>query len=211
MVFFGAGCDHSTLTLDGYQDTAWATDIFQVHIYEANAEFYTKSIQSVYFLITPADAPYSAFYGYFDRAEDLLCRHSSDFCDPGILPYLPDEGSSYWDRIDAALVWNHLMPYYILTVAGSVADGISMVYDRSEPNVLYIYYHAAYIDKVRILNAYGSSDGQLPDYIKQKNWASPNPFMTGTTVRLCENGGCGFNHDMSLGTVSFETSLRDLP
>ena len=136
--------------------------------------------------------------------------------EPGILTkekcaYLPDKDSAYWDRIDAALVWNHLMPYYILTVAGSVADGISMVYDRSEPNVLYIYYHAAYIDKVRILNAYGSSDGQLPDYIKQKNWASPNPFMTGTTVRLCENGGCGFNHDMSLGTVSFEMSLRDLP
>lgn len=74
----------------------------------------------------------------------------------------------------------------------------------------YIYYHAAYIDKVRVLNAYGSSDGQLPDYIKQKNWSSPNPFVTGSTVRLCENGGCGFNHNMSLGTVSFQTSIKDL-
>lgn len=76
---------------------------------------------------------------------------------------------------------------------------------------VYAYYHAAYIEKVRVLNAYGSTDGQLPDYIKQKNWSSPNPFMTGSTVRLCENGGCGFNHSMSLGTVSFATSLMDLP
>lgn len=91
------------------------------------------------------------------------------------------------------------------------ADSVSTVYSRSESNVPYVYYHAAYIVKVRVLNAYGSTDGQVPDYIKQKNWASPNPFMTGTTVCLCENGGCVFNHDMSLGTVSFETSLRDLP
>ncbi|MBQ6520118.1 MAG: hypothetical protein IJI14_15495 [Anaerolineaceae bacterium] len=127
-----------------------------------------------------------------------------------MMPYLPDADSSYWDRIDAALVWSQLMPYYNITPVGLAADGISTIYDRSEPNVPYIYYHAAYIEKVRVLNAYGSSDGQLPDYIKQKNWSSPNPFMTGNTVHLCENGGCGFNHNMSLGTVSFQTSLFDL-
>ena len=119
----GSNTRRSTLTLDGYQDTAWATDIFQVQVYDANAEFYTKSIQGVYFLITPAEAPYSAFYGYFDRAEDLLRSHSSDFCDPGMLPYLPDTDSAYWDRIDAALVWNQLMPYYNLTPAGSAEIG----------------------------------------------------------------------------------------
>ena len=102
------------------------------------------------------------------------------------------------------------MPYYNIAPARKAADGISYVYDRSEPNVPYIYYHAAYIDKVRVLSAYGSSDGQLPDYIKQKNWASPNPFITGATIRLCENGGCGFNQSMSLGTVSFPTSIQDL-
>ena len=35
--------------------------------------------------------------------------------------------------------------------------------------------------------------------------------FAGGQVRLCENGGCGFNHQMSLGTVPFETSLQDLP
>ena len=116
--------------------------------------------------ITPAEAPHSAFYGYFDRAEDLLCGHRSDFCDPEMLPYLPDKDSAFWDRIDAALVWSQLMPYYNITPAGKAADGVSTVYDRLEPNVPYIYYHAAYIDKVRVLNAHGSSEGQLPDYIK---------------------------------------------
>lgn len=103
------------------------------------------------------------------------------------------------------------MPYYNISPVGLAADGVSSTYDRSEPNVPYIYYHAAYIEKVRVLNAFASSDGQLPDYIKQKNWSSPNPFMTGSTVRLCENGGCGFNHQMSLGTVSFPVSLQNLP
>lgn len=70
------------------------------------------------------------------------------------------------------------MPYHNITLVGLGADGISTIYDRSESNVPYIYYHAAYIEKVRVLNAYGSSDGQLPDYIKQKNWSSLNQFMT---------------------------------
>ena len=210
-VFFGAGCDRSTLTLDAYAGLSQVSDVYQVHVYDANAEFYNKSIQGVYFLLAPEDAPYDLFYRYFDRAEDLLRNHHSDFTDPEMLPYLPDTDSAYWDRIDAALVWSQLMPYYNITPVGMALDGVSTVYDRSESNVPYIYYHAAFIDKVRVLNAYGSTDGKLPDYIKQKNWASPNPFMTGTTVRLCENGGCGFNHNMSLGTVSFGTSLQDLP
>ncbi len=211
VVFFGSGCEHSTLTLDAYGGTAQVSDIFQVHVYDANAEFYNKSIQGVYFLLAPDEAPYYRFYQYFDRAEDLLRNDRSVFCDPEILPYLPDANSSYWGRINAALVWSQLMPYYNLTPAGMAADGVSTIYDRSEPNVPYIYYHAAYIDKVRVLNAYGSSDGMIPDYIRRKDWSSPNPFMTGSTVHLCENGGCGFNHNMSLGTVSFEMSLRDLP
>ena len=211
VVLFGSGCDHSTLTLDAYAGSSQVSDICQVHVYDANAEFYNKSIQGVYFLIAPDEAPYEGFYQFFDRAEDLLRNRQRNFADPGMLPYLPDADSDYWDRIDAALVWSQLMPYYNITPAGMAADGISTVYDRSEQDIPYIYYHAAYIDKVRVLNAYGSSDGQVPDYIKQKNWVSSNPFMTGGSVRLCENGGCGFNHNMSLGTVSFETSLRDLP
>ncbi len=211
VVFFGSGCDRSTLTLDAYAGSSQISDFYQVHVYDANAEFYNKSIRGVYFLIAPDEAPYERFYQYFDWAEDLLRNHRKDFADPEILPYLPDTDFAYWDRIDAALVWSQLMPYYNLKPTGLAADGVSNVYDRSEPNVPYIYYHAAFIDKVRVLNAYGGTDGQLPDYIKQKNWASPNPFMTGCTVRLCENGGCGFNHTMSLGTVSFGTSLQDLP
>ena len=211
VVFFGSGCDHSTLTLDAYAGSSQVSDIYQVHVYDANADFYNKTIQGVYFLIAPDEALYERFYQFFDRAEDLLRKRRSAFADPEMLPYLPDADSTYWDWIDAALVWSQLMPYYNITPARMAADSVSTVYSRSESNVPYIYYHAAYIVKVRVLNAYGSTDGQLPDYIKQKNWASPNPFMTGTTVRLCENGGCSFNHDMSLGTVSFETSLRDLP
>ena len=208
-VFFGAGCDRSTLTLDAYASTSHASDIFQVYVYDANAEFYTKSIRGVYFLIAPDEAPYEAFYRYFYKAETLTRGHSDDFVDLEMLQYLPDADSAYWDRIDAALVWSQLMPYYNIAPAGEATDRISHVYDRSEPNVPYIYYHAAYIDKVRVLSAYGSSDGQLPDYIKQKNWASPNPFFDNGKVRLCENGGCGFNHSMSIGTISFSTSLRD--
>ena len=161
--------------------------------------------------MAPDEAPYERFYQYFDQAEALLHNHHNDFCDPEILPYLPNSNSEYWNLIDAALVWSQLMPYYNLTPAGTATDDISTVYDRSEPNVPYIYYHAAYIVKVRVLNAYGTSNGQIPDYIKHKNWASPNPFMTGSTIRLCENGGCGFNHNISLGTVSFSTSLQDIP
>ena len=211
VVFFGAGCDRSTLTLDAYAGSSQVSDLYQVHVYDANAELYNKSIRGVYFLITPDEAQYERFYQYFNRAEDLLRNHRSDFADPEMQPYLPDAGSDYWNRIDAALVWSQLMPYYNITPAGMAADGISTVYDHSEPNVPYIYYHAAYIDKVRVLNAYGSANGQIPDYMRQKNWSSPNPFMTGSTVRLCENGGCGFNHNMSLGTVSFQTSIRNIP
>ena len=211
VVFFGSGCDHSILTLDAYAGSSQISDIYQVHVYDANAEFYNKSIQGMYFLIAPDEAPYERFYQYFDQAEALLHNHHNDFCDPEILPYLPNSNSEYWNLIDAALVWSQLMPYYNLTPAGTATDGISTVYDRSEPNVPYIYYHAAYIVKVRVLNAYGTSNGQIPDYIKHKNWASPNPFMTGSTIRLCENGGCGFNHNISLGTVSFSTSLQDIP
>ena len=211
VVFFGAGCDHSTLTLDAYAGSSQVSDVYQIHVYDANAEFYNKSIQGVYFLIAPDEAPYDSFYQFFDHAEDLLRNRRSDFTDSEMLRYLPDADSDYWDQIDAALIWSQLMPYYNIKLAGSAADGISMVYNRSEPDVPYIYYHATYIDKVRVLNAYGSSDGMIPDYIKQKNWTSPNPFMTGSTVRLCENGGCGFNHQMSLGTVSFDTSIRDIP
>ncbi len=211
VVFFGNGCDHSTLTLGSYAGSAQVSDIYQVHVYDANAEFYNKTIQGVYFLIAPDEAPYERFYQYFDQAEDLLRNHRSDFTDPEMLPYLPDADSAYWDQIDAALIWSQLMPYYNIAPAGPAQNGAGHVYARQEVNVPYIYYHAAYIDKVRVLNAYGASDGFLPDYIQQKNWASPNPFMTGTTVRLCENGGCGFNHAMSLGTVSFPTSLRNLP
>ena len=211
VVFFGEGCDQSTLKLDAYQGSSWATDIYQVHIYDANAELYTKSIRGVYFLIAPDEAPYSAFYDVFERAEDLLRSHRSDFCTPEMLPYLPDADSDYWDRIDAALVWSQLMPYYNITPEGSAKNSTGHVYARHEPNVPYIYYHSAYIDKVRVLNAYGASDGLLPDYIQQKDWSSPNPFIAGGQVRLCENGGCGFNHQMSLGTVSFPTSLWDIP
>ena len=210
VVFFGKGCDQATLTLNAYTGSEQVSDIFQVHIYDANAEFYNKTIQGVYFLIAPEGAPYESFYRFFDQAETLCRGHRSDFVDPEVMPYLPGADSSYWDRIDAALVWSQLMPYYNITPVGLAADGISTIYERSEPNVPYIYYHAAYIEKVRVLNAYGSSDGHLPDYIKQKNWSSPNPFMTGSTIRLCENGGCGFNHNMSMGTVSFMTSLQNL-
>ena len=211
VVFFGAGCDQSTLKLDAYQGSSWATDIYQVHVYDANAEFYTKSIQGVYFLIAPDEAPYNAFYDVFERAEDLLRSHRSDFCDPEMLPYLPDTDSAYWDRIDAALVWSQLMPYFNIVPAGQAQNRTGHVYARQEVNVPYIYYHAAFIDKVRVLNAYGASDGLLPDYIRQKDWSSPNPFITNGQIRLCENGGCGFNHQMSLGTVSFGTSIQDIP
>ena len=211
VVFFGFGCNRSTLMLDVYSGSSQVSDIYQVHVYDANAEFYNKSIQGVYFLIAPDEAPYERFYQFFDQAEDLLRNRQRDFADPEMLPYLPDADSAYWDRIDAALVWSQLMPYYNITPAGPAQNGAGHVYARQEVNVPYIYYHAAYIDKVRVLNAYGASDGFLPDYIQQKNWTSPNPFMTGSTMRLCENGGCGFNHNMSLGTVSFGTSLRDLP
>ena len=211
VVFFGNGCDHSTLRLDAYAGSSQVSDIYQVHVYDANAELYNKLIQGVYFLLAPDEAPYSFFYHYFNQAENLLRNHRSDFADPEMLPYLPDTDSSYWDWIDAALIWSQLMPYYNITPTGMAPDGVSTVYSRSEPNVPYIYYHAAIIEKVRVLNAYGSSDGQLPDYIKQKNWASPNPFISGSAVRLCENGGCGFNHNMSMGTVSFRTSISDIP
>ena len=49
VLFFGSGCDCSTLTLDAYAGSAQVSDIYQVHVYDANAEFYNKSIQGVYF------------------------------------------------------------------------------------------------------------------------------------------------------------------
>ena len=159
VVFFGTGCDQSTLTLEAYAGSSQVSDIYQIHVYDANAEFYNKSIQGVYFLITPDEAPYEIYYHFFDRAEDLLRNRQRDFADPEMLPYLPDADSAYWDRIDAALVWSQLMPYYNITPSEMAPDGVSTVYNRSESNVPYIYYHAAYIVKVCVLNAYGSTDG----------------------------------------------------
>ena len=48
--------------------------------------------------------------------------------------------SAYWDRIDAALVWSQLMPYYNITPAGPAQNGAGHVYARQEVNVPYIYY-----------------------------------------------------------------------
>ncbi|MBQ6520119.1 MAG: hypothetical protein IJI14_15500 [Anaerolineaceae bacterium] len=70
MVFFGKGCDLSTLKLDVYAGSSQVSDIFQVHIYDANAEFYNKTIQGVYFLITPEEAPYESFYCFLIRPRD---------------------------------------------------------------------------------------------------------------------------------------------
>ncbi|MBQ6343444.1 MAG: hypothetical protein IJI41_09995 [Anaerolineaceae bacterium] len=39
------------------------------------------------------------------------------------------------------------MQYYNLILTGLAAIGISTGYGRLEPNVPYIYYHDAYIDK----------------------------------------------------------------
>lgn len=75
---------------------------------------------------------------------------------------------------------------------------------------MYIYNHAAYIDKVCVLNTYGSSDDQIPDFIRWKEWPSFNPFVIGGQVCLRENGSCRYNHNMSAGIVSFQTSILNL-
>ena len=214
LVYFGNGCENSTLYLNDRLDSGLVSQIDKVTVYDGSAEFYAKKIPYAEFLTAPENFTAEDFYKYFgivrealkNKCENLpedsaLCRNTSQF---------PEEGSAYWDRMESAKVWSRLSNYvHIPSEDGP--DGRPH-YCRKEQDIPYFYTHAANIDTVKFSSAYGVPENDIPSYIMEKGWASLNPtFGSDGLAGIAWNGGCSYNHEMTVGGITYRTCLEDLP
>lgn len=214
LVFFGNGCENSTLFLKDRLDSGLVSQIDKISVYDASAEFYAKKIPYAEFLIAPDSFTPEDFYSYFGSVrkalktgceglpvDSALCRNVSQF---------PEEGSAYWDRMESAKVWGRLSNYlHIPSEDGP--DGRPHYY-RKEQDIPYFYTHAAYIDTVKFSSAYGVPEKDIPSYIAGRGWSSLNPtFGPDDLAGIAWNGGCSYNHDMTVGGITYRSCLEDLP
>lgn len=214
LVFFGNGCENSTLFLNDRMESGLVSQIDKVSVYDASAEFYAKKIPYAEFLIAPDNFTPEDFYSYFGTVREALrtgceglpedsalCRNISQF---------PEEGSAYWDRMESAKVWGRLSGY-VQIPSEDGPDG-RPYYSRKEPDIPYFYTRAAYIDTVKFSSAYGVPENEIPSYIAGKGWASLNPtFGPDGLAGIAWNGGCSYNHEMTVGGITYRSCLEDLP
>ena len=86
------------------------------------------------------------------------------------------------------------------------------VYTRIEPDIPYFYTRAAFIDTVKYSSAYSVPENSVPAYITGKGWSSLNPTLNvDKTVGITWNGGCSYNHDMTVGGITYRYCLDNLP
>ena len=219
LVFFGNGCENSTLNLTDRLDSGMVSHIEEAAVYDANAEFYAKNIPYVEFLIAPDNFTVELFYELFDivknalmdkckdlpdmRENSALCRNISQF---------PEHDSPYWDTMESAKIWSRLSNYVQIPAGETGSADIPYTYFLTEPDIPYFYTHAAFIDTVKFSAAYGTPETAMPSYITEKGWASLNPTSGPNGLAgIAWNGGCSYNHDMTVGGIIYRRCLNDLP
>ena len=219
LIFFGGGCENSTLFLTDLNDSSEVSVIGRAQIYDANAEFYVKKIPYAEFLVAPEGFDMNGFYGYFDSVRDALMDHCADFPDlidqPGMcwdISALPESSSEYWTRMDSAKVWSRLSGYVHIPEKETGDAARPYAYTISEPDIPYFYTRAAFIDTVKYSSAYSVPENSVPAYITGKGWSSLNPTLNADkTVGITWNGGCSYNHDMTVGGIVYRSCLENLP
>ncbi len=219
LVFFGGGCENSTLFLTDLNDSSQVSLIERALIYDANAEFYVKKIPHAEFLVAPDDFSMDDFYGYFESVRGALMDHCADFLDlidqPGMcwdISALPEPSSEYWNRMESAKVWSRLSGYVHIPSQNTEDPDRPYAYTRSESDIPYFYTRAAFIDTVKYSSAYSVPENSVPAYIAGKGWTSLNPTLnTDKTVGITWNGGCSYNHDMTVGGIIYRNCLENLP
>ena len=219
LVFFGGGCENSTLFLTDLNDSSQVSLIDRCLIYDANAEFYVKKIPYAEFLVAPEGFDMNGFSGYFDSVRDALMDHCADYPDlidqPGMcwdISALPESSSEYWNRMESAKVWNRLSGYVHIPAQDTGDPARPYAYTRSEPDIPYFYTRAAFIDTVKYSSAYNVPESSVPSYITGKGWSSLNSTLNADkTVGITWNGGCSYNHDMTVGGITYRNCLETLP
>ena len=219
LAFFGNGCENSTLFLKDPQDSGITAYIEKAAVYDANAEFYSKKIPYAEFLIVSEAFTMDVFYEYFDSVKDALMTHCSAFPEmqekPGLcwqVSVFPDASSEYWTRMESAKVWSRLSNYVNLPVQETGNPSMPYAYGFQEKNIPYFYTKAAFIDTVKYSSAYGVPENSIPSYITEKGWSSLNPTLNSDkTAGITWNGGCSYNHDMTVGGIVYRSCLEDLP
>lgn len=219
LVFFGEGCENSTLFLTDLNDSSQVSLIDHALIYDANAEFYVKKIPHAEFLVAPDDFSMDDFYGYFESVRDALMDHCADFPDlidqPGMcwdISALPEPSSEYWNRMESAKVWSRLSGYAHIPSQKTGDPDRPYAYTRSESDIPYFYTRAAFIDTVKYSSAYSVPESSIPAYITGKGWTSLNPTLNSDkTFGITWNGGCSYNHDMTVGGIVYQNCLENLP
>lgn len=219
LVFFGGGCENSTLFLTDLNDSSQVSLIDRALIYDANAEFYVKKIPHAEFLVAPVDFSMDDFYEYFDFVKHALMDHCADFPDlidqPGLcwdISALPESSSEYWNRMESSKVWNRLSGYVHIPSQETGDSARPYTYARSETDIPYFYTRAAFIDAVKYSSAYSVPENSVPAYITGKGWSSLNPTLNADkTVGITWNGGCSYNHDMTVGGITYRYCLDNLP
>ena len=219
LVFFGEGCGNSTLFLTDLNDSGQVSMIDRALIYDANAEFYVKKIPHTEFLIAPDDFSIDDFYGYFESVRDVLMDHCAEFPDlidqPGLcwdISSLPESSSEYWNRMESAKVWSRLSGYVHIPAKETGDNSRPYAYTISEPDIPYFYTRAAFIDTVKYSSAYSVPENSVPAYNTGKGWSSLNPTPNADkTVGITWNGGCSYNHDMTVGGIVYRNCLENLP
>ena len=219
LAFFGGGCENSTLFLTDLNDSSEVSLIDRALIYDANAEFYVKKIPHAEFLVAPDDFSMEDFNRYFESVKDTLMDHCKDFPDlidqPGMcwdISALPDASSEYWNRMESAKVWSRLSGYVHIPSQNTGDPARPYAYVRNEPDIPYFYTRAAFIDTVKFSSAYSVPESSVPAYITEKGWSSLNPTLNADkTVGITWNGGCSYNHDMTVGGIVYRNCLENLP
>ncbi len=144
IVFFGGGCENSTLFLTDLNDSSEVSVIGRAQIYDANAEFYVKKIPYAEFLVAPEGFDMDGFYGYFESVRDALMDHCADYPDmadqPGMcwdISALPESSSEYWTRMESAKVWSRLSGYVHIPAKETGDAARPYAYTISEPDIPY--------------------------------------------------------------------------
>ena len=219
LVFFGGGCENSTLFLTDLNDSSEVSVIGRAQIYDANAEFYVKKIPYSEFLVAPDGFSMESFNGYSDSVRDALMNHCAEYPDlidqPGMCwdtSALPESSSEFWTRMESAKVWSRLSGYVHIPVNETGDADRPYAYTISEPDIPYFYTKAAFIDTVKYSSAYSVPENSVPAYITGKGWTSLNPTLNADkTVGITWNGGCSYNHDMTVGGIVYRNCLENLP
>ena len=219
LVFFGNGCENSTLFLKDRTESGIVSYIEKASIYDANAEFYSKKIPYAEFLVAPEGFSMYDFHEYFGFVKSSLMSRCLDLPDmldrPGMCwnaAEFPEETSEYWDRMESSAVWSRLSGYVNPPAAETGDPSRPYAYGFHETDIPYFYTKAAFIDTVRYSSAYGVPENSIPPYIAGKGWSNVNPTLNADkTARIAWNGGCSYNHDMTVGGITYRNSLESLP